>query len=85
MRSWRRANLPRCHSTYPTQLRPYGLLGQWVATGPFMLVRRLSGESAEEAAGKCCCSIKYQHVMADRDAAVAQELDRLMGSVLRPP
>ena len=52
MSSWRRANLPRCHSTYPTQLRPYGLLGQWVATGPFMLVRRLSGESAEVAAGE---------------------------------
>jgi hypothetical protein len=30
-------------------------------------------------------TLKYQHVMADRDAAIAQELDRLMGSVLRPP
>jgi hypothetical protein len=30
-------------------------------------------------------ALRYQHVMADRDAAIARELGRLMGGVFKPP
>jgi integrase len=30
-------------------------------------------------------AVRYQHVMADRDAAIARELDGLMGGVFKPP